>query len=309
MRIINTCDLRTKEERIYYYMFDKNKERFLINNIEIIYYYKQNNVVIMKNCKIFATQICEKLREEALNHKKNEEMTNEIRKSVMTDSKKNEIKIILRFLDTNLKVDMFTEDFIANNGLQYLDTIIQYNTGNIRTYALIAVNNLLDFQNAFNYFEKKKEFLSKLYEILMNADSIKTSEFAIYILIKIISTNEEKIMYLIDIAEKYANKTNTKIYSQIVKYLQEDNKILNLKIFSLLFINKILNYCDQSKLPTILDQLRDTGIFEILDNPRKYEEKFEEQIKIFNKKTEMYRKEIKYSKTHYYKLKSKYINY
>jgi len=163
MRIINTCDFRTKEERIYYYMFDKNKERFLINNIEIIYYYKQNNVVIMKNCKIFATQICEKLREEALNHKKNEEMTNEIRKSVMTDSKKNEIKIILRFLDTNLKVDMFTEDFIANNGLQYLDTIIQYNTGNIRTYALIAVNNLLDFQNAFNYFEKKKEFLSKLY--------------------------------------------------------------------------------------------------------------------------------------------------
>ena len=89
MRIINTCDLRTKEERIYYYMFDKNKVRFLINNKEIIYYYKQNNVVIMKNCKTFATQICEKLREEALNHKKNEEMTNEIRKSVMTDSKKN----------------------------------------------------------------------------------------------------------------------------------------------------------------------------------------------------------------------------
>ena len=320
IRIINGCDFRTQEERIYYYVFDKNKKIFLPNNTDIIAYYKLNKIIIMENCKTFCEHICEKLREETLNYKKIEDIPEELKKSSVNDSKKNEIRIILRYLESNFKVDLFAEEFISNNGIQYLDTIIQYNTGNIRTYALQGMSKLLDFQSAFDYFEKKKEILSNLYGILMSNDTIKSSTFAIDIMIKIIGTNEEKTMYIIDAAEKYAKKTHTKIYSQIVNLLRETNKEVDLKTLALVFINLIMNYCHPSKLPRILIQLRDVGIFEFLDRPRKHEEKFEEQVKNFIKKTEevlndsdyeveIYKKEIEDMKTHCYEIEKKYLSF
>jgi len=154
----------------------------------------------------------------------------------------------------------------------------------------------------------------------MSNDTIKSSTFAIDIMIKIIGTNEEKTMYIIDAAEKYAKKTHTKIYSQIVNLLRETNKEVDLKTLALVFINLIMNYCHPSKLPRILIQLRDVGIFEFLDRPRKHEEKFEEQVKNFIKKTEevlndsdyeveIYKKEIEDMKTHCYEIEKKYLSF
>ena len=70
LNMINQCDFRTQEERIYYFMFDRTKKIFLRNNQEIASYYKLNKVIIMENCKTFCEQIIEKLREETLNYKK-----------------------------------------------------------------------------------------------------------------------------------------------------------------------------------------------------------------------------------------------
>jgi len=157
----------------------------------------------------------------------------------------------------------------------------------MRAYALQGMSKLLNFQSAFDYFDKKREILSNLYEILMSNDNLNSFLFAIDIMIKIIGTSEEKTMYIIDVAEKYAKKTHTKIFSQIVNYLSETNKENKIKSLTLMFINMIMNYCHPSKLSRILIQLRDTGIFEYLEKSRKHEDKnLEEQIKIFVKKTE-----------------------
>ena len=323
IRMINSCDFRTQEERIYYYMFDRIKKIFLPNNTDLANYCKNNKVIIMENCKTFSEQICEKLREETLNYKKNENENqgqDELKKNTVNESKKSEIRILLRYLENNFEVDLFAEEFISNNGIQYLDTIIRYNTGNIRTYALQAMSKLLDFQSAFDYFEKKKEILSNLYSILMSNDNIKSSQFAMDMMIKIIGTSEDKTMYIIDVAEKYAKKTHTKIFSQIVNYLSETNKEVKLKILTLMFINMIMNYCHPSKLPRILIQLRDVGIFEFLDKRKKQDEKLEEQVNIFIKKTEsvlsdsdyeveIYKKEIEDMKTHCFEIEKKNISF
>ena len=317
INILNSCDFRTQEERIYYYMFDKNKKIFLSEK-DALSNIKQNKVIIMENCKTFSEHICEKLREETLSYKKTEDTPTpeDLRKS-MADPSKNELRIIIRYLESNFQVDLYAEEFISNNGIQYLDTIIQYNTGNIRTYSLQALSKLLDFQSSFQYCNKNKEILANLYEILMsNDENINCSVFAIDILIKLIGDSEEKTMYIIDAAEKYAKKTHTKIYGKLINYLSDVNKEIKLRFLTLMFINTIMTYCHSSKLPRILIQLRDIGIFEALDIPRKHEEKFEEQVKVFIKnaesilsdsdyEVEIYKKEIEDMKIHCYEIEKK----
>jgi len=234
-------------------------------------------------------------------------------------------------------VELIRRDYYANDGwetfLSYEDPKQDILIGLLRlrkcgpaTYRPELVNNCsiaLHWLKSLNILtiESSKTYLeSNLYGILMSNDTIKSSTFAIDIMIKIIGTNEEKTMYIIDAAEKYAKKTHTKIYSQIVNLLRETNKEVDLKTLALVFINLIMNYCHPSKLPRILIQLRDVGIFEFLDRPRKHEEKFEEQVKNFIKKTEevlndsdyeveIYKKEIEDMKTHCYEIEKKYLSF
>lgn len=319
IKIYKSCDFRSSEERIYYYMFDKTKQVFLTKDTDLTPFFKSNKI-IMQNCKTFAEQICEKLREESLTYKKKEEENqnqDEIRKSDAI-SGKNEIRRILSSLEGNFENDLFAEEFIANNGIQYIDKIIQHNSGNIRKYALQGLSKLLDFQATYDYFDKKKEILSSLYSILVSDKDLKSPFFAIDIMLKIIKTSEEKIMYIIDVAEKYAKKTHTKIFDKLVENLT--NKESNLRSHSLWFINMILNYCHPSKHSRILIQLRDVGIFEILENRKHTDKNFEFQVNMFLEKSqsilsnsdyevEIYKKEIEDLKTHCYEIEKKNISF
>ena len=321
LKIIKSCDFRTFEERIYYYMFDKTKQVFLTKDTDLTPFLKSNKI-IMQNCKTFAEHICENLREESLTYKKEEDENKneeELKKSDAI-SIKNEIRRILTYLAENFENDLFAEEFIINNGIQYIDKIIQHNSGNIRKYALKGLSKLLDFQSTFDYFDKKKEILSSLYTILVSDKDVLSPFCAIDIMIKIIRTSEEKIMYIIDVAEKYAKKTHTKIFDKLVDNLSERIKESNLKNYSLWFINMIMNYCHPSKLPRILIQLRDVGIFEILENRKHTDKNFETQVNMFLEKTqsvlldsdyevEIYKKEIEDLKTHCYEIEKRNISF
>ena len=324
IKIINTCDFHTQEERIYYYMFDKEKQIFLQKDT-LGTYLKTHQVIIMENCKIFAEQICEKLRENTLTYKEDENENKEeeeTARSSSIDTKKSEVRRIITYLKTNFLVDLFAEEFINNNGIHYLYTISQYNKGNIRNYSLQALHKLLDFERAYEYLDKKKEILYNLYEIIMTEEEkINCSKTALDMMIKIIRNSEEKTMYIIDAAEKYARKSHTKIYNKIVDFLSPTNKEVQLKTFTLIFINIIMNYCHQSKLPRIIIQLRDAGIFDYLESQKKHDDKtYEEQLKLFIMKAEsvlldsdyeveIYKKELEDMKTHCFEIESKYNSF
>lgn len=317
IKIINSCDFRTFEERFYYYMFDRTKKIFLTKDTDLSPYIKSNKVIIMENCRTFAEQICEKLREETLTYKKKDGPEDPTQSNPSTEKKKTEVRAILRYLVDNFKTDLFAEEFISNNGIQYLDTIIQNNTNNFRTYALMGMTELLNFQSAFDYFDKKKEILATLYEIFMDCESLKAVQYAISIIVKIIGTDEAKTMYILEVADQYSKKTHTKMFGQIAYYLSEINKDTELKSNTLLFINVIMNYCDPSKLPTILIQLRDVGIFEMIEQIKKHMQKdYELNIKLFLEKAQsvlsdsdyevqVYKKEIEDMKTHCYEIEKR----
>jgi hypothetical protein len=58
----------------------------------------------------------------------------------------------------------------------------------------------------------------------MKVDNIESNKYAINILMIVISQVQAKAKYLLDVAEEYAKKQMTKIYSQIVLFFK-DNEI------------------------------------------------------------------------------------
>ena len=297
--ILNTCNFRSKEERVYYHMFDLEKEVFITKAEQLKDFKKNKKTIVMKNCTIFSKQIIEQLREEELRYKQGKninidetnnptgaEITRIDTLSSMDEKKLNKIKLTIFNLKKNyLDVDMFAEEFISYEGIKFLISFLQLTSGNLRTYTIEAINKLLDFQSSTDYIKKRNEIIDTLYEILMTSDTINCSLFTLNTLITIMSQDEEKAMYLIDVAENYAKKSVTQIFSQIIA-LFLNNKNTSIKGKALLFINVLLNYCDSGKLPRLILQLKEAGIYEALEKIAKDKEKeFQEQLTNFQIKT------------------------
>ena len=288
IQIIKECKFGSEEERYYYYMFDNIKHTFFTKNTDLTPYINTEKPIIMKNCKVYAEQIAEQLREETEKIKEIEKNDKLGKQSTTPENSENEeLKMILSYLKNGLQNDLFCEMFIVSNGIQYLDDVIKYNEGNIREYALQIMSELLNFQSALDSCDQNKEILLNLYQILTSDENINNSILAIDIIILMIRTNEEKISYLIDIAEKYSKKTNALMFSQILKYLSSKYNETKLKTSVLMLINMVMTFSHPKKLLRVFIHLRDAGIFESINEARQLEDKtFEEQAKIFFEKAE-----------------------
>ena len=295
--ILNDCKkFKTKEERIYYHMFDPTGEVFLTNSEELRAFAKSKKTIVMKNCTIFSKQIIEQLREEEARYKlgknieikveKNTDLEEAENLSAIDEKYKSKIlKTVFNLKKNYFDIDMLAEEFISYEGIKYLISFLQYTSGNLRAYAVEALSKLLDFQSSSDYIQKKKEIIDVLYEILIKSDTIKCSLFTLNTLIAIISQDEEKAMYLIDVAEKYAKKSVTPIFSQVISLLS-GSKDTNLKTKALLFINVLLNFCDSFRLPKLIIQFKEAGIYEVLEKVSKFKENnFQEQLTNFQMKT------------------------
>ena len=79
----------------------------------------------------------------------------------------------------------------------------------------------------------------------MKVDNIESNKYAINILMTVISQVQAKAKYLLDVAEEYAKKSRTKIYSQIVLFFK-DNEI-ELRTKTLILINELLTFCNADR--------------------------------------------------------------
>ena len=79
-------------------------------------------------------------------------------------------------------------------------------------------------------------------------------------------------MYLIDVEEKYAKKSVTPIFSQVINLFANNNET-KIKSRILLFINVLLNFCDSFRLPKLLIQFKEAGIYEALEKQSKLRDK------------------------------------
>ena len=298
-KIFTTCeDFKTREERVYYHMFNPEKNLFITDCEQLKEFVEQKKPIVMKSCTIFCKQIIEQLREEENRFRlgKNIDLDDatalELARSgtVSTLDEKKRTKTLMTIF--NLKknyfdVDMFSEEFISYEGIKYLISFIQQSKGNYRSYAIEALGKLLNYQSSSDYIQNRKEIIDTLYEILIKSDNgaNNCNLFTITTLTSIISQDEEKAMYLIDVAEKYAKKSVTPIFSQVINLFASNNET-KIKTRILLFINVLLNFCDSFRLPKLLIQLKEAGIYEALEKQSKLRDKeFQDQLTNFQMKT------------------------
>ena len=83
----------------------------------------------------------------------------------------------------------------------------------------------------------------------MKVDNIESNKYAINILMTVISQDQAKAKYLLDVAEEYVKKSRTKIYSQWVRFLKNNEIELRTKI--LILINVLLTFCDTEIFPIL----------------------------------------------------------
>jgi len=269
-KILNNCNFKTHQERSQYHMFDQSKKRFLTKNEDFIPYIKTKSPIILINCYKYAGQIIEKVKEESESHK----MLSDSNK-LMEEVRKKEMTLVLSSLENNLQVDMFADEFIFKNGIEYLVNIIKNNDGDIRMYSLEGLNKLLSFESAYEFFDKENDFLSKLFDSFIISNEINCAYLFFDIIIKLIGGNEAKTMNLIE-------RMNDGFFDKIINYLSEDNKEDNIKSHTLFFINMILNYSSANKHLELLLKLYEKGIFDKLDNIIKYKEiEFLDQLNLF----------------------------
>ena len=323
--ISKTCTkFKTMAERIYYHMFDPEKETFITKSEELKSFVTNKKTIVMKNYSDFAKQIIEILREEETRYKlgKNVDIKeyNRIETNTEIDEKKkNKILNIISNLKLNyFEVDMFAEEFISFEGIKYLISFLQHATGNLRAYSIDAFSKLLEFQSSSDYIQKRKEIIDSLYEILIKTDAINCNLSTLNTLIAIISQDEEKAMYVIDVAEKYAKKSVTRVFSQIITLLS--TKEIKLKTKTLFFINILLNFCDSFRLPKLIIEFKEAGIYETLEKEAKTKDaNFQEQLTNFQMKTgkiicgsdyelEVYKKQLQEMKQKCQEMEEKYEN-
>ena len=307
VNIINSCNFRELEERCYYSMYDEEKKLLMKAGEDLTRFIKvpknpkdknakeiEPKDLIMVNCKSLAEDVCDILDKETSTYGKEKDSDQPPKPTPYTK----EVKLILKYLEGNFEIDLFAEEFIKAHGISYLDKIITFNKGNMRSYGLQSILKLLDFEIAFEYFNTKLEILSNLFNVAITEDSenIKANQHSLDIIIKIIGKDDNKnnkVTHIINVAEKYAKKTHTELFQGIVNNFKEKNLETELKNKSLIFINYIVCYCPQSVISRIIIKLKNTGIFELLEKSRKqapkvqgHENVFEEQIDVFFKKAQ-----------------------
>ena len=118
----------------------------------------------------------------------------------------------------------------------------------------------------------------------MKGDDIKSNIYALNILLSVISQDQQKAKYLLDVAEEYSKKSVTKIYSQIVGFFKDNE--LELRTKTLILINVLLTFCDSERFPILEKQLKEAGIYEELEKISNTKDKeFQEQLTNFQIKT------------------------
>ena len=143
--------------------------------------------------------------------------------------------------------------------------IIQVTSGNTRSYAMNAFKSLLVYLNSMEYIKENPDIFATLYNILIDNDNINTINHTLGIFILIIDyLKEEGVEIFIDSADDYALKNDSKIFKELVFFINDSS--IDIKVNALTLIFMLIKYSeDKKRQARILVQFQEVELGKTLE--------------------------------------------
>ena len=294
-KILKESNFQTQEQRNNYHMFNKSKKKFLTKNSDFISYINTNSPVILINCYEYCDNVIRKLNEET-------NIFFNKGKSIGSDEiKRKEFINELSCLENNFDVDIFANEFIYKKGVEILLSLIKDYCGEIRLYALKGLDKLLSFESVIKFFNNNEDNMNVLYNTFIGNNEFEIV-FPLYdIILQLIGGNQEKIINLTNMCDKY-------FFQKTIKFLGEENIGNQAKNYILFFINIILNFSNEKRNNELIIEIINAGIFDEFGKINDVE-MLSEQIELFKSSVEKIMNEIDKNNPNYKIIKQKYNDY
>ena len=294
-KILKESNFQTQEQRNNYHMFNKSKKKFLTKNSDFISYINTNSPVILINCYEYCDNVIRKLNEETniFFNKGKSIGSNEIKRKEFINE--------LSCLENNFDVDIFANEFIYKKGVEILLSLIKDYCGEIRLYALKGLDKLLSFESVIKFFNNNEDNMNVLYNTFIGNNEFEIV-FPLYdIILQLIGGNQEKIINLTNMCDKY-------FFQKTIKFLGEENIDNQAKNYILFFINIILNFSNEKRHNELIIEIINAGIFDEFGKINDVE-MLSEQIELFKSSVEKIMNEIDKNNPNYKIIKQKYNDY
>ena len=294
-KILKESNFQTQEQRNNYHMFNKSKKKFLTKNSDFISYINTNSPVILINCYEYCDNVIRKLNEET-------NIFFNKGKSIGSDEiKRKEFINELSCLENNFDVDIFANEFIYKKGVELLLSLIKDYCGEIRLYALKGLDKLLSFESVIKFFNNNEDNMNVLFNTFIGNNEFEIV-FPLYdIILQLIGGNQEKIINLTNMCDKY-------FFQKTIKFLGEENIDNQAKNYILFFINIILNFSNEKRHNELIIEIINAGIFDEFGKINDVE-MLSEQIELFKSSVEKIMNEIDKNNPNYKIIKQKYNDY
>ena len=291
-KILKESNFQTQDQRNNYHMFNKSKKKFLTKNSDFISYINTNSPVILINCYEYCDNVIRKLNEET-------NIFFNKGKSIGSDEiKRKEFINELSCLENNFDVDIFANEFIYKKGVELLLSLIKDYCGEIRLYALKGLDKLLSFESVIKFFNNNEDNMNILFNTFIGNNEYEIV-FSLYdIILQLIGGNQEKIINLTNMCDKY-------FFQKTIKFLSEENIGNQAKNYILFFINIILNFSNEKRHNELIIEIINAGIFDEFGKINDVE-MLSEQIELFKSSVEKIMNEIDKNNPNYKIIKQKY---
>jgi hypothetical protein len=294
-KILKESNFQTQEQRNNYHMFNKSKKKFLTKNSDFISYINTNSPVILINCYEYCDNVIRKLNEETniFFNKGKSIGSNEIKRKEFINE--------LSCLENNFDVDIFANEFIYKKGVELLLSLIKDYCGEIRLYALKGLDKLLSFESVIEFFNNNEDNMNVLFNTFIGNNEFEIV-FPLYdIILQLIGGNQEKIINLTNMCDKY-------FFQKTIKFFGEENIDNQAKNYILFFINIILNFSNEKRNNELIIEIINAGIFDEFGKINDVE-MLSEQIELFKSSVEKIMNEIDKNNPNYKIIKQKYNDY
>lgn len=275
---------KTKDDITHYYLFNPIARYFISQKEDLL----ESITYQMKNCATSAQEAINSLIDIIAKPNDLANMSLSSSTSTTTNIAGGDMLKIMNELTHSLNVGIFAEEFIEYGGIEIIIKIIDlYKEPNKKTKIIECLTKLLQYENALQYVEENyilESFIQLLISVNPNTPPKNTSLLLTTLICIIAYMKEPAIDIFYRVSQHHAQDNNTKIFSELVNFIDDGFKEIKENAF--LLINLILTtISNKNKKTAILNELKAAGLKKMLKKNARFSDKFKSELDNYQKIT------------------------